>query len=208
MTLIFRPARAARPAQIPADAGLPSCSPPSRAGRWVYPRECGATGRLPLDQAVTQGLSPRVRGYPGGLLLRQAGGRSIPAGAGLPAAARNGSETGEVYPRGCGVTSGPFGRIEEAVGLSPRVRGYQLDPGRRQLRGGSIPTSAGLPLRHFVTQGNEKSPPTAGQSAGQRCGGLKTFVRIDTHQYSKSAPRGVKGKRRRTRKSSIDPTAA
>ena len=53
------------------------------------------------------------------------------------------------------------------------MRGYRdlSDRNRAHLR--SIPTNAGIPLRHFVTQENEKSPPTAIGAAALAAAGSK-----------------------------------
>ena len=69
---------------IPADAGLP----PLRPRRWglpqVYPRGCGATFVYRDLPSGPTGLSPRMRGYRGGLRRRAWQSGSIPADAGLP----------------------------------------------------------------------------------------------------------------------------
>ena len=76
--------RRARPGSIPASAGQPWTWP--WASRWwtVYPRECGATGRVLLVAEPAPGLSPRVRGNPPAARWPRAAGGSIPASAGQP----------------------------------------------------------------------------------------------------------------------------
>ena len=51
---------------IPACAGEPRICPPAQAGPEVYPRVCGGTPRRIRSAAWLDGLSPRVRGNPGG----------------------------------------------------------------------------------------------------------------------------------------------
>ena len=49
---------------IPAYAGEPFEAEMERTPAAVYPRVCGGTTELHLRQAVTKGLSPRMRGNP------------------------------------------------------------------------------------------------------------------------------------------------
>ena len=69
---------------IPAGAGEPRR--PSRTARTsgVYPRGCGGTRTPPARTRPISGLSPRVRGNPGGRHGRHVHLGSIPAGAGEP----------------------------------------------------------------------------------------------------------------------------
>ena len=70
---------------IPAWAGEPASSPPSRGTSGVYPRVGGGTAGLAASNDAGQGLSPRGRGNRGRLgYLREPDG-SIPAWAGEPA---------------------------------------------------------------------------------------------------------------------------
>ena len=130
---------------IPAGAGEPVVGPARWTRGRVYPRGCGGTRSRSRAFRLPAGLSPRVRGN-----LRQkwdqlSSMRSIPAGAGEPAARlrmRNGCW---VYPRGCGGTSSRRASSLSMRGLSPRVRGNLP---RRHLRPngrGSIPAGAGEP---------------------------------------------------------------
>ncbi len=113
----------------------------------VYPRGCGATALSDGNLRYAHGLSPRVRGYHLRRRGRLSGGRSIPAGAGLPQRDLFGAHGEGVYPRGCGATPFSPGNIRLAVGLSPRVRGYRGDPMTDLIYLGSIPAGAGLPRR-------------------------------------------------------------
>ena len=91
---------------IPAYAGEPPDVPISSSTIAVYPRVCGGT-RLSLLRGIDRfGLSPRMRGNPGGAFPVFPITRSIPAYAGEPAG-RTGTVQGiKVYPRVCGGTRG------------------------------------------------------------------------------------------------------
>ena len=92
------------------------------------------------------GLSPRVRGNPLWTPRRRRGTGSIPAGAGEPSCVSAGSPIDAVYPRGCGGTlRRRYGR-STITGLSPRVRGNQLDETAPLPEHGSIPAGAGEPI--------------------------------------------------------------
>ena len=96
--------RLIRRGSIPACAGEPRNPRIPFAKASVYPRVCGGTIFTTAAQANLQGLSPRVRGNPGGLLPSQAGQGSIPACAGEPHSSARSSSTRRVYPRVCGGT--------------------------------------------------------------------------------------------------------
>ena len=132
---------------IPASAGKPGnlvwVLPPSG----VYPRECGETCPVQRRGQLAGGLSPRVRGNrPKPMPFRWDGG-SIPASAGKPSKLSAVPSGSKVYPRECGETQLGQGCRLHHVGLSPRVRGNHVCPARRGERHGSIPASAGKPLR-------------------------------------------------------------
>ena len=93
------------------------------------------------------GLSPRVRGNPGGPRPPAAQVGSIPAGAGKPTAWCSRTRRSGVYPRGCGETAPPTPGLNEATGLSPRVRGNHDRDGLAADLPGSIPAGAGKPSR-------------------------------------------------------------
>ena len=132
---------------IPASAGEPA--PMLPAGSWsrVYPRECGGTISVRLADGPAYGLSPRVRGNHRRRDGAAGGVGSIPASAGEPWTLSLGGGVSGVYPRECGGTIlTEFGNLRNS-GLSPRVRGNPR-PGSPNARGaGSIPASAGEPLR-------------------------------------------------------------
>jgi len=71
--------------------------------------------------------------------------RSIPADAGLPCEYLDELPTGRVYPRGCGATLHHRHLLGPSAGLSPRMRGYQISEGAKEVHGRSIPADAGLP---------------------------------------------------------------
>ena len=96
---------------------------------------------------VAAGLSPRVRGSRRALIEDSIQFGSIPAGAGEPTFPCNHLTGWRVYPRGCGGAGVADTILNEAGGLSPRVRGSR-DGGLFQIdNGGSIPAGAGEP--HF-----------------------------------------------------------
>ena len=157
---------------IPAGAGLPGTGTPQIPLLEVYPRGCGATLSEAADVPVERGLSPRVRGY---LRLNapplQVNG-SIPAGAGLPRRHVRISVPEKVYPRGCGATFQPEADKLDALGLSPRVRGYlRLNAPPLQVNG-SIPAGAGLPCDpRGVYRRSEVYPRGCGATLNNTAGG-------------------------------------
>ena len=130
---------------IPACAGEPCMSPPSRLSGQVYPRVCGGTIARLRSTSASCGLSPRVRGNPGVDDRPACGVRSIPACAGEPPSQVSRRACPKVYPRVCGGTLSHKNWMSHSWGLSPRVRGNrQLQRvGADEL--GSIPACAGEP---------------------------------------------------------------
>ena len=117
-----------------------------RPQREVYPRGCGGTIGFGYFCRRVEGLSPRVRGnhFNGGANDEYIG--SIPAGAGEPSEHGLCPGTQQVYPRGCGGTSSFTPALSyPAKGLSPRVRGNQVDRWDGLRWEGSIPAGAGEP---------------------------------------------------------------
>ena len=132
---------------IPAGAGEPMPIKWLRSPRRVYPRGCGEA-KPPLSVSCRNvGLSPRVRGSRGQSITIMDASGSIPAGAGEPSAAGPTPVTVKVYPRGCGGARRVTFLPVHQQGLSPRVRGSQLQfyPTPRAV--GSIPAGAGEPRR-------------------------------------------------------------
>ena len=196
---------------IPAPAGEPrtcrlglarTAHSTARAVHPVYPRACGGTksyGQPVVVSPRSFGLSPRLRGNPGGqngrtrpmgLSPRLRGNRfaltcndrragSIPAPAGEPPRPDVRVRYGKVYPRACG------GTVMLSEGLSPRLRGnHGITPPR--LRAGQL---AGLSPR---LRGNRfrrdlrvritgSIPAPAGEPAGH-------YFRHDTPGRPRSIP--------------------
>ena len=137
---------------IPACAGEPDSAPRPSSVSKVYPRVCGGTRWSSSTGALTDGLSPRVRGNPFTRPLATNATRSIPACAGnpsinpsavrvtgsIPACAGEPSNQGmrarssAVYPRVCGGTAGRRNGRRGMTGLSPRVRGEPRIVGARR----------------------------------------------------------------------------
>ncbi len=69
---------------IPAGAGEPMNGRVTLHMAWVYPRGCGGTSYMAVDELYPRGLSPRVRGNRNGGNWSRTRARSIPAGAGEP----------------------------------------------------------------------------------------------------------------------------
>ena len=91
------------------------------------------------------GLSPRVRGNPGGFTCWPPSLRSIPACTGKPCAWTVGGRTREVYPRVYGETVARVIMPDSKSGLSPRVRGNLLLLSGYCLLVRSIPACTGKP---------------------------------------------------------------
>ena len=130
---------------IPACAGEPRRGSDRGSRTGVYPRVCGGTCSRTLARLRSRGLSPRVRGNPGGVEADVAGSGSIPACAGEPVRAGGDRAGGRVYPRVCGGTGSASCCAPPQRGLSPRVRGNQPPPRPATPRHGSIPACAGEP---------------------------------------------------------------
>ena len=92
-----------------------------------------------------EGLSPRVRGNPGGLSPAQLRVRSIPACTGEPGVCPCAEEGAAVYPRVYGGTGLIHTRPSLYRGLSPRVRGNHMSASQRTENSRSIPACTGEP---------------------------------------------------------------
>ncbi len=131
---------------IPAGAGEPSKAAATSKKTRVNPRGRGGAGGGMRHTVRICGQSPRARGsrrHPAGL---RGFHRSIPAGAGEPAAAGPARPRCTVNPRGrggacCGITNGAH-----EVGQSPRARGSHAQRARARHAGRSIPAGAGEPI--------------------------------------------------------------
>ena len=111
---------------IPACAGEPTKNSGNDGAAKVYPRVCGGTEAGLMGTVDLIGLSPRVRGNRVNNLSDVAGGGSIPACAGEPAAWTLIQCNTSVYPRVCGGTLAFVRNTIRLYGLSPRVRGNPL----------------------------------------------------------------------------------
>ena len=89
---------------IPACAGEPRRTDIPGRPCAVYPRVCGGTDFSAGNYRDSGGLSPRVRGNPGGNDGPGVNAGSIPACAGEPIGAVSGCCAIAVYPRVCGGT--------------------------------------------------------------------------------------------------------
>ena len=159
------PGRVLAERSIPACAGEPYHRAARAIGLEVYPRVCGGTALARSRAGRGRGLSPRVRGNPAHhpaaehrpgsipacageprVPIRAAAGlRSIPACAGEPARPSCAGASRRVYPRVCGGTPDPAQYVPRQAGLSPRVRGNQVQPSLSGRALGSIPACAGEP---------------------------------------------------------------
>ena len=111
----------------------------------VYPRVCGETARGQRIASLHCGLSPRVRGNQSHLRLQHHQYRSIPACAGKPDRRYATPYPRRVYPRVCGETNINALDNRGDSGLSPRVRGNQMEALMSNMNCGSIPACAGKP---------------------------------------------------------------
>ncbi len=87
---------------IPAGAGETHIGQPRWRSDAVDPRGCGGDRCEAVFTKRRPGRSPRVRGRQAAALMQQAGGGSIPAGAGETAVVGPRGVRDEVDPRGCG----------------------------------------------------------------------------------------------------------
>ena len=130
---------------IPACAGQPwACWHDVEFDR-AYPRVCGATCSGTCARQSAQGLSPRVRGNRGQMASLAPMWGPIPACAGQPYGGVFFLGFGGAYPRVCGATDEERQRRINNFGLSPRVRGNQMEKRARVLSPGPIPACAGQP---------------------------------------------------------------
>ena len=130
---------------IPACAGEPPSESPPYSAERVYPRVCGGTCSPIWPSTTCRGLSPRVRGNPGGGGVATDTAGSIPACAGEPPSGSGVIAMARVYPRVCGGTLISRQVIRLFEGLSPRVRGNLYRGAGGESADRSIPACAGEP---------------------------------------------------------------
>ena len=130
---------------IPACAGQPRRRSLWQTSTWAYPRVCGATSRPHNFRKKVAGLSPRVRGNLGSMVLVRTTFGPIPACAGQPKQCTQDTGLTGAYPRVCGATFSMVCLGAFVVGLSPRVRGNRVGRLFCGARFGPIPACAGQP---------------------------------------------------------------
>ena len=156
---------------IPACAGEPDSAATAWRPSWVYPRVCGGARVAPVAVVVDGGLSPRVRGSPGGDRGSALHRGSIPACAGEPRRPAGTRGPMRVYPRVCGGAHRQSQGRAFGEGLSPRVRGSQAQRQPVAHVIGSIPACAGEPRRRWSTTCGPRVYPRV-------CGGAADGVRV------------------------------
>ena len=137
--------RRGRLGSIPARAGEPRRADQRANHHRVYPRACGGTAYDEAEELTNSGLSPRVRGNRLPCCRTVPGWGSIPARAGEPPGGRLITAIAGVYPRACGGTASAAWSFPSIEGLSPRVRGNQIQIRVAGRVHGSIPARAGEP---------------------------------------------------------------
>ena len=128
---------------------IPACAGETRwASRWptkmrVYPRLCGGNTTIHSQESGFLGLSPLVRGKLLVLRFLMLLVGSIPACAGETRGRRQNVRPARVYPRLCGGNDFPPFPPGAVEGLSPLVRGKQVEWIYQGQSDGSIPACAG-----------------------------------------------------------------
>ena len=130
---------------IPAHAGEPLRGLRNEKRGWVYPRPCGGAATEAEKAAALAGLSPPMRGSPGGSSLPDGLMGSIPAHAGEPTGTWSRGTSWRVYPRPCGGALGTREHPRLRQGLSPPMRGSPRAAVFPPAGRGSIPAHAGEP---------------------------------------------------------------
>jgi len=113
----------------------------------VWRDQCIDTRRDMRDPSRAKGLSPRVRGHHAPARTARITPGSIPACAGASLMGGTISSTVEVYPRVCGGIWPQPPEEGMVTGLSPRVRGHQLEVRSYGRNSRSIPACAGASCR-------------------------------------------------------------
>ena len=149
---------------IPAHAGEPRRSWLRGVLARVYPRTCGGTSGTEAGLLPRLGLSPHMRGNPGGVGSGESWLGSIPAHAGEPSLAHADLRRAEVYPRTCGGTDTDPPQDLPVLGLSPHMRGNRNQHGSNARKLRSIPAHAGEPVcvASFFRLAPEVYPRTCG----------------------------------------------
>ena len=130
---------------IPALTGKPPEGDANLVVALVYPRAYGETMATLRRLRAVAGLSPRLRGNPGGILPDRFVRRSIPALTGKPTWVAIRRRCWRVYPRAYGETCTCRPLMFCTRGLSPRLRGNPVLTGTWPWWYGSIPALTGKP---------------------------------------------------------------
>ena len=136
---------------------------------------CGVLHRAGDGLSRQRGSSPRVRGFAlAGLRVAQVA-RFIPACAGFCCTSPVREAGSGVHPRVCGVLKQQAAGLQQLPGSSPRVRGFALPLGKRNMVNGFIPACAGFcPSSPAVRAPSRVHPRVCGVLAGRwarsRCG--------------------------------------
>ena len=144
---------------IPACAGQPITIHFSTGSPRAYPRVCGATCRCHARSQAAEGLSPRVRGNLGVTLSHDVPKWPIPACAGQPGFELLSEPATRAYPRVCGATEQTEDDSARDQGLSPRVRGNQVNLLEVPASLGPIPACAGQPTPRPTASGGDGAYP-------------------------------------------------
>ena len=151
---------------IPAGAGNTLCRDAGPALRAVHPRRRGEHFRQLANGGGDSGSSPQARGTRLVLLLRHAGQRFIPAGAGNTRRPAAPAPPDTVHPRRRGEHGFVQGGVEEVAGSSPQARGTLdvAEAGRAADR--FIPAGAGNTFSNaFCVLRNAVHPRRRGEHA-------------------------------------------
>ena len=106
---------------------------------------CGGTAFQGAENAIVEGLSPRVRGNRSLPIMSRDAPWTIPACAGEPSFSTSRNVEKRDYPRVCGGTRQEEVDYIRRVGLSPRVRGNPPEGAAYMVLNGTIPACAGEP---------------------------------------------------------------
>ena len=128
---------------IPACAGNTTPRSTEPDTRTVHPRVCGEHRYGSSRRPSTAGSSPRVRGTPLGVRVRDDAVRFIPACAGNTSGCASSCAGLPVHPRVCGEHMARYRYDKPNYGSSPRVRGTRVAAGSLLRPARFIPACAG-----------------------------------------------------------------
>ena len=122
------------------------------------------------------GLSPRLRGNHGDAIAPTHVPGSIPAPAGEPIYKDRYAGTHGVYPRACGGTPRSCNLASTSYGLSPRLRGNQIELPVFPMANRSIPAPAGEPAQRARIAFPHSVYPRACGGTLARCANTQSFA--------------------------------